>query len=379
MRNLVPVIVILFLINFSDLQSAEQRGIWVVRQAFSSQGDLDRFFQTISELKITDIYFQVRALGETFYSSAPHPVNHSIKGRQDWLKLLITGAHERKIRVHAWLNALYVWSGANPPADPGHIFYQSQKDILRSPGDRTIPDYTELRDKGIEGFFVDPQDEHNFYSLKDIMDDLMKRYELDGFHLDYFRYPSFEYSFSPTNRSDFILEHYIDPAEVFKNPAQFENMRGLQAFSYVDEAFREFLGNRLTILLHNLRQHLTTVNGNLHLSIAVKPSVKKARQEYLQCWDEWLAGHLCDGVLLMNYIPDPEEFRKNIQEAALLPEKSRIIIGIGLYNIPEEEIKRRIKEAGQAGFGGIALFSYNYLSQHPRLAGRIKSVGELSY
>jgi uncharacterized lipoprotein YddW (UPF0748 family) len=370
MRALIFGVVIGSVFAISAVSAADQRGIWVVRQAFASQRDMDRFFQAMDQLQITDIYYQVRALGETFYSPAvPEP---SVKIEPDWLEILLDRAHRRGMRVHAWLNVLYIWSGNKTPEKDAHIFNHSRVTVLRAAGDAGLPEYAQLRRMGVEGFFVDPQDDGNYYSISSAIHDLHDRYELDGFHLDYFRYPNFDYAFSPLNRAGFYLKYFIDPAKVYQNLSEFTETRGEAACQYIDNSFREFLSDRLTVLLQNLRRQIKTANAELQLTIAVKPSRSKARQIYMQPWDDWLDNGLCDGVLLMNYIPDYNEFRNNLKEAESVHDRKRIVIGIGLYNLAEDAIAPRLTEAGKSGFGGVALFSYNYLNEHRQLLSRLK-------
>lgn len=366
-------LILLFMIFiFAErIEASDHRGIWVVRQAFASADEVDRFIHFAHKMQITDIYVQVRALGESFYNSETAPDLLPSQSKPDILGLLVKRAHENNMRLHAWLNVLYIWSGNGAPPRPPHLFVTSKKSILRSATDKTIPDYKTLRSKGIEGYFIDPFDEMNYLFLRNSIDELIKRYQVDGIHLDYFRYPGIEYSFSLQNRAKFFLQNYIDPEAIYRDTALFSAERGIEAFQFIDQVYRNFLNEELTNLLANLRQYIKELNKNVQISLAVKPSLSDARHIYFQDWSNWLDAELCDRVLLMNYQTDINLFKANVTEALELKKNDRIIIGVSLYNQEEAAVLKRLEYIESLPLAGYALFSYNYLRENTKMFQRM--------
>ncbi len=56
-------------IAISQENSPEREGFWVVRYALRSPEDIDQIIHTAFTTGITDLFIQVRALGETYYKS----------------------------------------------------------------------------------------------------------------------------------------------------------------------------------------------------------------------------------------------------------------------------------------------------------------------
>jgi uncharacterized lipoprotein YddW (UPF0748 family) len=92
-----------------------------------------------------------------------------------------------------------------------------------------------------------------------------------------------------------------------------------------------------------------------------------AKKLYFQEWDMWLSGGLVDWVLVMNYGPNFQTFVDNItsiENQISKSEFSKIIMGVALYNQTPENAVKKIQYSYNAGFKGIALFSYNVITEH---------------
>jgi hypothetical protein len=78
----------------------------------------------------------------------------------------------------------------------------------------------------------------------------------------------------------------------------------------------------------------------------------------------WLMNDYLDWVVLMNYVADFNLFannvdyiRRNIEEKY----KSKIIIGLGIYNQTVDEFSLKVMYTYSSNINNISIFSYNYL------------------
>lgn len=116
---------------------AEVRGVWIATVnninfpskkglgADDLRQELDSIIDTCEKNNINAIYFQVRPSSDAFYKSEIFPVSEYLTGKQgsalpdlDPLGYLVKAAHERGIKVHAWVNPLRVSYGTR--AKPAH-------------------------------------------------------------------------------------------------------------------------------------------------------------------------------------------------------------------------------------------------------------------
>ena len=333
------------------------RGLWVVRYALSDKNEVENIITTAKSLNITDLYVQVRALGQTYGQN-------KIEQGDTPFGLLIKKARQENIRVHAWLNALYIWGSETQPSDNSHLFYRSTNSILRAAPDTNIPQYRNLKRQGIEGFFIDPSDEANLLDIKILISDLVQNYGVDGIHLDYLRYPSYEYSFSPIGRTRFFRNYWFDPITMFEIPNNTISANPAEKYIYFSNTYKTFLRQNLTGLLIQLRQYAHQFKKPVELSVAVKPNRDIAKELYFQDWGSWLSNDICDHVVIMNYDTVMSNFTNNLNTALVEQYKSKVIIGISTYNQDFRAVFNRINETQKKENGGYVIFSYNYLREH---------------
>jgi len=347
----------LIIIPFISCHADDVRAMWVVRYALNSVPETQGIIETAKSLNITDLYVQVWALGQRY--------GYSGNGSKDEpLTNLVKIAHKEHIRVHAWLNTLFIWANDHPPKDNDHIFNISKEAFLRSKSDTNAPEYSKYKEKGIEGYFIDPLSKENLLDIKMVISELITTYHVDGIHLDYFRMPSIEYSFSPMGRTAFFMENWFDPVEIYNN--SFDSMTSNNITIYQERAdkYKVFLQSNITSLLRDFEFYIKQIDNTITLSVAVKPDLYNARNYYAQDWLSWLKLGYCDNVVMMNYQTDFSLFLGNLQKAAEQNLNQNVVIGVSTYNQGYEAVTLRLEVIKKMKFSGYSLFSYNYLREN---------------
>ncbi len=348
-HKIVLVIIFFLVVISSSIFAADKHGLWVVRYALKNN-NVKEIISKSRSLGITDLYVQVWALSKSFHKD------------KEYFKTLINEAHNNNIKVHAWINVLYVWSGN----DKLKIEEKSLKSVLRK--HNTIPKYKELKSKGIEGHYIHPFDQSNLDNMAMMIDELITEYHVDGIHLDYFRYPDFQYSISPTGRTRFMLKNYYDPYKIlFQNHNKLSNTN-----NFVYNEYKAFLKDELTLALQLFKSYIEKSDKKIELSVAVKPDPKIADTYYFQNWHKWIDENICDYVILMNYNADNIVFRNNLYKSKELNNDKKIVIGIATYNQKWTSFIEKYKIVLKSNFAGTSIFSYNYLSENKNFYNNIK-------
>jgi uncharacterized lipoprotein YddW (UPF0748 family) len=172
----------------------EFRGVWVAtvanidwpsRKGLSTkeqQAQLRALLDKAVELHLNAIVFQVRPMADALYASELEPWSEFLTGTlgkaptpfYDPLELAVREAHARGLELHAWFNPYRAWQpSATSPAPANHLV-KSRPDLAKAYGKHhwlnpTHPDVQE-------------------HSLKVILD-VVRRYDVDGVHLDDYFYP----------------------------------------------------------------------------------------------------------------------------------------------------------------------------------------------
>ena len=155
-------------INISADTPAEMRAVWLWGSTVREMGK-DGVTAVVEDLKqfgFTDIFLLVKGLsGVVGYPSAV--ALSTQKSDIDLLQKIVEEAHKNKIKVHAWytINSDSAWIAENPKNGP-------VKDGKVSP---LAPRYKKY--------------------VKDLIKEVVDKYDIDGVHLDYIRYTHAVYSF----------------------------------------------------------------------------------------------------------------------------------------------------------------------------------------
>lgn len=154
---------------------------------------LREIFDRLQELNFNTVYFQVRSRGNAFYASRFEPWAGELSGvfgkdpGWDPLEFAVAEAHRRGLELHAWINVFRVWTGGSPPMSgtPRHIT-------------RTNPDWA-ARYK--DDYWIDPGIPEAREYTASVCLDIASRYDVDGLHLDYCRYPDAAFDDAATYRA----------------------------------------------------------------------------------------------------------------------------------------------------------------------------------
>lgn len=339
----------------------EMRAFWVVRFALTNENDIERVVHTAYASGITDLFVQVRALGQTYYKSDLEANTSKLKENFDPLQIIIEKCRLYNIRVHAWVNMFYIWSGNNPPKQTSHVFYKLNDHLLRT---QSLPEYQELRNAGVEGYYLNPENSKVQKYLLNLLLEIADIYDVAGLHLDYFRYPGVKFSFTEESRTSFMLDNYFDPLDIYLMQDDYVLKRGFEVFVQADKTYRGYLSSELSAYLEMIGKKLKLRKKDLSLSVAVKPDHIQAKHRYFQDWKSWLEKELCDFVVLMNYRTNYDEFTTILSQVDDPQLKKKITVGISTYNQNSQAVKTRIDFVESNNFAGFSLFSYNHLLEN---------------
>lgn len=150
--------------------------------AAEQQKEMVAILNRAASLNLNALILQVRPCADAIYASTIEPWSEFLTGTQgkapephyDPLALWIEEAHKRGIALHAWFNP-----------------YRARHTMSASPNARnhvanTMPEAV----KSYGGFlWMDPADERASRQTLEVIMDVVKRYDIDGVHIDDYFYP----------------------------------------------------------------------------------------------------------------------------------------------------------------------------------------------
>ena len=141
-------------------------------------------------------------------------------------------------------------------------------------------------------------------TLSSVVDDLVRRYPLDGVHVDYIRYPGAEFDYGRLALQAFRQD--LDAAMTPDERRRFDpnSMTALLAATDTySERWAGFRRSRLNSLVLRLRTAVKTRRPAALFSAAVYPEPAEATTRRFQDWPMWLENRWIDVVCPMAYTP----------------------------------------------------------------------------
>ena len=149
-------------------------GVWMWPESVEKRGARETVGRCV-KAGVTDIFFLAKGLsGLTSFHSAMAP-----RGQErDLLREVLSAAHERGVRVHAWFTTANdeYYKAAHPESGRCH--------------------YVRGRDKGL----ISLRDEGYLSYMQSILREAARNYDIDGLHLDYIRYNHLTYGWDEKDR-----------------------------------------------------------------------------------------------------------------------------------------------------------------------------------
>jgi len=322
---------------------------------------------------------QVRGRGDAYYTSRHEP-RPALLAKQpasfDPFALMIERAHRAGLKVHAWVNVNLV-SDAEPPAARKHIVYLHPEWLMvprplaedlgrmnpRNPQYlRRLSEYARARSDRVEGIFLSPIHKGSADHIVRVIGDIVSRYDVDGIHLDYIRFPNDEFDYSAEALDEFRSDvtSRMTGAER-REYASRARGRPLFYTEMFPQGWQEFRRARLTALLTRIRGAVKSRRSRAMLSAAVFPDAIDAANRRFQNWSGWLESGLLDAICPMAYTTNPALFRTQIADVEQRAGRRPVWAGIGAYQLSPAATVENIRAARQLGAEGIVLFSYDNL------------------
>ncbi len=242
------------------------------------------------------LFVQVRRRADSYYRDSVEPIAADVAAGYDPLADLIAQAHTKGVQVHAWTVALPAWKDGYQQSDRDHVWYQHgperagaenwfTRDVDGRPGECGAPNDC--------GYFLDPGHPAVADYTVNVLLRLVQRYDIDGLHLDYIRYPGVRFGYNPTS-----LARFQAAAGRSDKPAP------------EDPQWQQWRRDQVTKLVKRIYLNVNLVRPQVALSVAAIAwgaapegdfSTSSPYKRTLQDWGGWLDAGYIDFAVPMIY------------------------------------------------------------------------------
>jgi uncharacterized lipoprotein YddW (UPF0748 family) len=347
--------------------------LWVVRGALEDTLRFASIADSAAAAGCTDLLVQVRGRGDAWYRSSIEPAPMALEARPprgtspgarpseqclrfDPLAAAIRAARARHLRVHAWMNVFLV--GDPQRQGPFHVLRREPdwQAILKDgrPIDRLGE--KEKGRLGVEGAYLSPGNQAVAEYLVSIAREIVARYEIDGLHLDYIRYPYADAGYDAASVAAFHADHPGAACE--------------------GEAWNTWRQERVSRVVAEISHAVRCERPGIEVSAAVLPDPFDARRSCMQDWPRWVQEEWIDVAMTMAYTATPDRFAfwMRIADAGTV-DSLRVVPGIGLHRVNEASLSSMLARVGSHRGWSIALFSETELMREAGFRRVLRSWG----
>lgn len=306
----------------------ELRGVWLHPGLFSLNRDkaiiqMDSLFTLYSEIGINNLFC---------YNAAPGENNFG----WDYLEALITKGHEKGIKIHP-------------------IFYPGYTVNLEAEMNRNPSWLIRDMDGKFQPHFNLANPEVRKYWVDKIVSVL--KYEVDGIHLDYIRFPVTQmYSYDTLTCEAFKKEYGYTPLEVSHDCG-----------SMIWCEWIKWNARQVTQLVTDINKAIRESDRKVVLGADVFPDMETADVLIAQNWEEWASKGLVDFICPMLYTNNSGLFQEYLRNALSVARGNcDVYPGIGVHTahndittdliVEQVKITRAEKSNGMVFFSG---YSFN--------------------
>lgn len=354
MRKFLLILLIFTANLFSQIY--EHRGVWYVprnNNAYKTKPEIAMDMDSIAKNNFNAVYVLVWARGyplfksEVFYRETGLYTDPQL-GERDLLQEMIAEAHRAGLEVYAWFEYGFIggWGGYLPGnSGKGKIF-----DVH--------PEWLAKRNDGTDAGSSEDQSSKNFYwmahsnpevqnFLIQLILEMVKKYDLDGFELDRIRYPDPNCGYDSVTVELYKQEHNGTPPP----------------FDYNDIEWKNWRIQKLNQFAKMVYDSVKFYRKDMRLTNAVGVGPDWAKSEKLQDWVTWINNRWLDYVEPMNYRRTANEFISEcVNIFGRVNDKSKILFGIDSQNPTTSEFLKMIQYVRSQNLKGFVVWYYGSLA-----------------
>lgn len=318
--------------------AGEHRAYWC-HSAFGVDGlTWDEAIQTLAENGFTAILPNMLWGGSAFYESTVLPVAPDVKEKGDQIAACVAACRKYGVACHVWkVNWNMGWTA------PAEFLERMKADGRIQVG----------FDGKEEARWLCPSHPDNQQLEIDAMVEVATKYDVDGIHFDYIRYPDQDHCFCAGCRGRF--EAAIG-RKVVNWPGDVRSDKEL------DQKWQDFRREQITRVVAAVHERVTKEKPQVKISAAVFPNWINDRDTVGQDWKLWCEKGYLDFVCPMDYTASNEDFEQRVRRQIEWAGKVPCYPGIGqsVWPDPGDMVKLidQILITRKLGTGGFTVFNY---------------------
>ena len=308
------------------------RGWWNHSGLGAYPGDWARTARELKAAGFTDVFPNMLWADWALYPSDFLPPGDGYLKYGDQVQACVDACHKEGLKVHIW----NVCWNMNTHSRPEHVAKMREAGRLQVDAwGRSVPWYC-------------PSHPENLQLECDTMVELARKYDIDGLHFDYIRYPDGGCCYCEGCRQRFEaatgckVENW--PADVRRNGPLYTQ-------------YQQWRASCITELVQRVHDQVKQIKPNVQISAAVFNTYPGSRENEGQDWVLWAQKGCVDFLCPMDYTRSLQSYESLVQnQKEILPKDFPFYPGIGQFRLTPDEVIEQIRLTEKQGARGFLLF-----------------------
>ena len=341
----------------------EIRAMWLDRGTIiraGSEQQLAKIFDRLAAAGFNTVFFETVNAGYPIYPSRVAQIKNPLVRGWDPLASAVKLAHQRRMELHAWvwifaignqrhnalLNLPKEYPGPVLDLNPTWAGYDNRGRIFHLGSGKT---------------FLDPANPEARRYLIQMLEEIVKNYQVDGVQFDYIRNPfqdpnaGYSFGYGTAARQQFQQLTGVDPVKISPKDRD------------LWQRWTQFRTNAIDSFVAEASRNLRSIKSNIILSAAVFPFPKNERlQKLQQNWEVWAQRGDIDLLVPMTYALDTNRLQSLTQPLLSQNQLGSTLIlpSIRLLNLPDVVAVDQIQALRNFPASGYALFAAENLNDN---------------
>jgi len=312
-------------------RATEGRAFWNHSGTGAYPGDWERSAKELAEAGFNMVVPNMLWAGRAHYPSDVLPRSKTYEEYGDQIAQCVAACKKYGVEVHVW-KVNHNLSGA--PKD--------FMDKLRR------ENRLQVSNTGQQHNWLCPSHPENFKLELESMLEVARKYDVDGLHFDYIRYPNRSHCYCDGCRQRFEADTGLKVANWPKDCYSGE----------LHDQYHDWRCRQITRLVAAVHREAKKIKPEIDISAAVFGAYPDCRESVGQDWVEWVKAGYLDFICPMDYTQsDPNFIGLVTNQLRLVDGRIPVYPGIGAFRLTPDRVVGQIHHARSLGAAGFTVFN----------------------
>lgn len=327
--------------------ATEGRAVWNHSGTGAYDGDWERSAKELAAAGFNMVIPNMLWAGRAHYASDVLPRSRTFEQHGDQIEQCVAACKRHGIEVHVWKVNWNLSGAPKPFVEQMRQAKRTQVDVHGEPLNWLCPSHPENQKLELDSLL-----------------EVAKKYDVDGLHFDYIRYPHGDSCYCDGCRERF--EAAIG-CKIADWPA--DCYRGDQA-----DRYRDWRCEQITRLVESVHREAKAIKPEIKISAAVFGAYPDCRRSVGQDWPAWIRAGYLDFVCPMDYTGSDERFQELVKnQLQLVAGRIPVYPGIGAtasrVTLSDDRVVGQIHHARALGAQGFTIFNFHAATARDILPG----------